>query len=221
MSLRFLPLLICLASLLAGADAGAAGKQPAKKVKGPAPSVKIYKWVDERGVTHYGEVIPPQYRDSAATEMSRRGVAVRRIDGVLTPEERRAAQERAARELEEQKRHAALRRRDNALLNTYTSATEIEAARARTIALPKQAIRGLQPRLAHTQERLVKLEEQADKLRAAGRQVPPQLADDIDLQRQAVGQIKLDIQRHQAEIVSIQQRFDYDQKRFVELMAAR
>jgi hypothetical protein len=22
---------------------------------------KLYKWVDDKGVTHYGEVIPPEY----------------------------------------------------------------------------------------------------------------------------------------------------------------
>lgn len=218
MSPKFVPVLICLAGLLAGADAGAAAKAQQKKVtKGSPATVKIYKWVDERGVTHYGEVIPTQYRDNSALELSKRGVAVKRIEGVLTPEQRKAADDRAALEKEEQKRKAAQKRRDNALLSTYTSAREIDSARERTLALPQQAIRGLRPRLQQAQERLARLEEQAAKQRAAGRQVPPHLADDIDMQRQVVGEIQLDIDRHGADLRAINRRFDDDKQRFVEL----
>ncbi len=217
MSFKFVPVVLCLASLLVVADAGAA-KSPKKAAKGaPAPTAKIYKWVDENGVTHYGEYIPSQYRDVSATQMTNRGVTVRRIDGSLTEEQRRAAQARAEREREEQKRKAARHRRDIALLATYTSEQEIEAARERTLVLPNQAIRGLQPQLKHAQERLERLEGQAERLREAGRQVPPQLSEEIDLQRQVAGEIRRDIDRYRAEIQTIQQRFREDKVRFVEL----
>jgi len=218
MSPKFVPVVLVLASLLTAAEAGAAAKQGNKKVaKGAPAAVKIYKWVDDRGVTHYGEIIPPQFRDKSATELSKRGVTLKQIDGTLTPEQRKIAAERSAREKEEQKRKAAQRRRDNALLNTYTSTREIDVARERTLALPHQAIRGLGPRLEHAQGRLSKLEEQAGKLRSAGRQVPPHLAEDIDLQRQVVGEIRLDIDRHNADIQTINHRFDADKQRFAEL----
>ena len=173
--------------------------------------------MDENGVTHYGEYIPSQYRDVSATQMTNRGVTVRRIDGSLTEEQRRAAQARAEREREEQKRKAARHRRDIALLATYTSEQEIEAARERTLVLPNQAIRGLQPQLKRAQERLERLEGQAERLRGAGRQVPPQLSEEIDLQRQVAGEIRRDIDRYRAEIQTIQQRFREDKVRFVEL----
>lgn len=217
MSLKFVPVVICLASLLAAADAGAA-KQPKKAAKGaPAAATKIYKWVDERGVTHYGEYIPSQYRDVSATQMTKRGVAVRRIDATMTEEQRAAAQANARREREEQKRKAAQHRRDTALLATYTSEQEIDAARERTLALPNQAIRGLQPQLRHAEERLERLEQQVGKLRGAGRQVPPQLGEDLDLQRQVVEEIRGDIARYRADIQGIQRRFQEDKVRFVEL----
>jgi hypothetical protein len=212
------PVVLILVSLLAVAEAGAAAKQGSKKVTKNAPAaVKIYKWVDDRGVTHYGEFIPPQFRDKSATELSKRGVTLKQIDATLTPEQRRIAAERAAREKEEDKRKANERRRDNALLNTYTSTREIDVARERTLALPYQAIRGLGPRLDLAQARLATLEDQAGKLRSAGRQTPPQLAEDIDLQRQLVGEIALDIDRHNAEIQAINRRFDADKQRFAEL----
>jgi len=218
MSRKFVPVVLVLASLLALSEAGAAAQPSKKKVtKGAPAAVKIYKWVDDRGVTHYGEIIPPQFRNTSATELSKRGVTLNRIDGTLTPEQRKSAEERARLDKAEQKRKLTQRRRDNALLKTYTTTREIDVARERTLALPHQAIRGLGPRLNSSQERLTKLEEQAGRLRSAGRQLPPHLVEDIDLQRQMVGEIRLDIDRHNAEIQAINRRFDADKQRFAEL----
>ena len=63
-------------------------------------------------------------------------MTVRQIDPASTPEERRALEEKLEREREEQKRLAEQRRRDRALVNTYGSAEEIDAARDRNLALP-------------------------------------------------------------------------------------
>ena len=81
----------------------AAQPTPASQASKPGQPAKragqMYKWVDENGVTHYGQTIPPEYRDQAAEEMNRRGMTVRRIEPAGTPEERRAAgREAGARE---------------------------------------------------------------------------------------------------------------------------
>ncbi|MCW5621960.1 MAG: DUF4124 domain-containing protein [Burkholderiales bacterium] len=216
MSLKFASLVIVLAGTLVVGDAGAAAAKP-KREANRAPAGKIYKWVDERGVTHYGEIIPPQYRDKSVTQLNQRGVAVKRIDGVLTPEQQKAAEERAEREKAERKQLAAQRRRDMALMNTYTSTKEIEVARTRNLAMPQQAIKGLQPRLKQAQARLATLEGQADKQRDAGRQVPEHLAEDIARQKQVVAEIRADIDRHSTDIESINRRFDADKQRYAEL----
>ena len=54
-----------------------------KWIEGGAPetavgAAKIFKWVDEKGVTHYGETIPVEYKDQAAIEMSKHGITVRK-----------------------------------------------------------------------------------------------------------------------------------------------
>lgn len=215
MSLKFAPLVIVLAGMLVVADASAAAKP--KRETNRAPAGKIYKWVDERGVTHYGEIIPPQYRDKSVTQLNQRGVAVKRIDGVLTPEQRKAAEERAEREKAERKQLAAQRRRDMALMNTYTSVKEIEVARTRNLALPQQAIKGLQPRLNHAQQRLASLEEQAGKHSDAGRPVPEHLTEGIEKQKEVVAEIRADIARHSTDIESINRRFDADKQRYAEI----
>ncbi len=57
-----------------------------------AGATDIYRWVDENGRTHLSDVVPERYRDTATRVDSR--------SHELTPEQRREARERAAREAE-------------------------------------------------------------------------------------------------------------------------
>jgi len=82
----------------------------------PAAGAKTYKWVDEKGVTHYGDRIPPQYAAPKAQVVAQ----------PLSPEERKAREQEAKRQLEQ-------RRQDTALLATYANTQEIEAARSREL----------------------------------------------------------------------------------------
>jgi hypothetical protein len=178
---------------------------------------RIYKWVDEKGVTHYGQAIPPEYRNREAAEMNRRGVTLKRIDGVATPAQRKAAEDRALRAKEEQKRLYEQRRRDVALMHTYTSAREIEEARDRNLTLPQQAIRGLEPRMKQAQERLNSTLAQAYELKRSGTPVPDYLADDISSQKLEVDAMRADVGRHRSQIEAIRTRFDADRQRYLEL----
>ena len=156
----------------------------------------MYKWVDEHGVTHYGQIIPPEYRDQGAEEMNRRGMTVRRIEPASTPEERRALEEKLEREREEQKRLAEQRRRDRALMNTYGSAEEIDAARDRNLAMPIQALRNLEPRMKKAQVRLANLEAKRDELTKAGKTPSDYLLEDIEAEKREVEAMRADMDRH-------------------------
>jgi hypothetical protein len=181
---------------------------------------KMYKWVDEHGVTHYGQIIPPEYRDQGAEEMNRRGLTVRRIEPASTPEERRALEEKLEREREEQKRIAEQRRRDRALMNTYGSANEIDAARDRNLAMPVQALHNLEPRMKKAQMRLANLEAKRDELIKAGKTPSDYLLEDIEGEKREVEGIRADMDRQSAQIATIRTRYDADRKRFIELTEA-
>ncbi|MGH8757792.1 MAG: DUF4124 domain-containing protein, partial [Burkholderiales bacterium] len=57
----------------------------------------MYKWVDENGVTHYGDSIPPEYRSRANEELNKRGVIIKKNDAALTPEQIKAKEEELAK----------------------------------------------------------------------------------------------------------------------------
>jgi hypothetical protein len=186
-----------------------------------ASAAKIYKWTDEKGVTHYGEVIPPEYKDQAAQEMSSHGITLRKWDAAVTapttPEQRKAAEDKAAREREEKQRAFEQRRRDLALVNTYTSAQEIDDARDRALQLPTQAIRGLEPRLKKAHDRLSGLEQQAAGLAKAGKRIPDGLQSDIAEQKVEVETIQAEIERHKAQIEIIRAKYEQDKRRYLDV----
>ena len=182
-----------------------------------AMAAKIFKWTDEKGVTHYGEVIPPEYKDQAAQEMSEQGVTLRKWDAAVTPEQRKAIEAKSVREREDKQREFEQRRRDLALVNTYTSAKEIDERRDRTLQLPVQAIQGLEPRLKKAQQKLASLQQQVTALNSAGKRVPRNLELDLADQQGEIDTIQAEVERYKAEIELIKGKYDGDRKRYLEI----
>ena len=180
-------------------------------------AAKIFKWVDEKGVTHYGETIPPEYKNQASTEMSKHGVTVRRVEAANTGlEQKKAAEEKAIKDREEKQRAFEQRRRDMALMNTYTSAREIDEHRERTLQVPMQTLKGVEPRLKKAQDRLASLQSQAAALAKKGK--PTDLLDqDITDEKAEIDSMKADMDRGLAQIEAIKVKFDADKKRYLEL----
>src|SRR5688572_27736564 len=81
-----------------------------------------YRWVDEKGVVHYGDRIPPQYAQKESSLLNRQGVEVRKLEAQKSPAEL-AEEDRRRQEALRQKQ------RDSFLLTTYTSVKDIEQLR--------------------------------------------------------------------------------------------
>jgi hypothetical protein len=113
-SLRCLLLLLFASAALVAASVEAA---PSSGKGGVA-----YKWVDEQGVVHYGDNIPPQYAQQDRTILNKQGVAVSHVDAALTPEQAAAEARKKAESLKQ-------RQHDSFLVSTYTSVGDIEALR--------------------------------------------------------------------------------------------
>jgi hypothetical protein len=90
-------------------------------------ATKTYRWVDEKGVTHYGDSIPPEYAQGNAAELNRRGVPLKEFPARLTPAEQAAI-------LKHDEDVAKIKQHDNFLMTTYTSAKDIEQLRDERLA---------------------------------------------------------------------------------------
>ena len=89
---------------------------------------KLYKWVDEQGVTHYGDRIPPEYATQEQHILNSRGIEVQHLEAQKSAEQL-AAEDQAKLDAEQRAK------RDKNLLNTYVSVQEIEHLRDQRLTL--------------------------------------------------------------------------------------
>jgi hypothetical protein len=165
-----LSLLLVLSGLAsAGADAAAAGKSDNRGV--------AYRWVDEQGVVHYGDSVPPQYAEKERAILNSQGVVVGRLDAQKTPEQI-DAETRVRDEVLKQKQH------DSFLVTTYTSVKDIEALRDVRLdqlkgqrVAAEQYVDNLHSRLAALQARARLFRPYAERPNA--RKMPDDLAEDL------------------------------------------
>lgn len=90
----------------------------------------MYKWVDEKGNTYYGDRVPPQYADRAGDQLKKSG---RTVKAESKPAEQRPAEQDPEKAKVEAKQQIERKRQDTALIATYASESEIDQAREREL----------------------------------------------------------------------------------------
>lgn len=85
----------------------------------------VYKWVDENGELHYGQSLPPEYKDLAHERLNKTGTVVDKTDRTLTPEERKALRDQEAITRRLQAEQDAREKKDRLLLAAYRSEDDI------------------------------------------------------------------------------------------------
>ena len=179
-----------------------------------AALAKTYKWVDEQGVTHYGDTIPPQYKDRTTYELNKRGVVIKKTDPTLTSEQRRAKEEDLARQAAEEQKIIEQRRKDIALMNTYSSEKEIELKRDRDLKVVEALLANAQSSLKTIQAQLDEYGKAADAAR--GKAAPPHLASDIAAAEAEKQRIDSYIAGKRQEMEAIRAKYGGYKKRFAE-----
>jgi hypothetical protein len=196
--------LLALALLLAGAGEARAA---------------MYKWVDEKGVVHYTDKMPPEAVDNASVELNKQGIPVKKTDKALTPEQRQALEQEAERKREAARAQEEIARRDRALVASYTSEAEIDLARNRSLQTINNVILSAQAFSGQLNKRKVDVE--ARKAESQGKPVVAVLdreleSIDLELARQADV-----IAQKQREMTAITAKYDADKQRWRELVAAK
>lgn len=176
---------------------------------------KLYRWVDENGVVHYGDHIPAEYADMEKRVLNEHGVTVGVLRGKKTAEE--IAEENRLADL---KRQAELQRRaDEALLATYLSVDEIIMHRDRRVELFQAQSRVTELYLRNMMRRMTALREEASRYRPYSEDpnaemIDPELAEDILVTKATIKRHQANLERFREDEQSIVARFDGDIDRF-------
>jgi len=130
----------------------------------PWARAETYRWVDQQGRVHYGDVLPSGAVGAGASKMDKEGRVRGRVQPTPSAERRASLASTAERE--------AQRRYDNSLLSTYLDVEEIDLARERALGLERARLNGMQERLGAVRSRLGSLSAEAEGYRRAGMAVP-------------------------------------------------
>lgn len=184
----------------------------------PSQAQKIVCWKDKAGkVIGCGDKVPPEYQDSAIKELNKRGVTVNQSAGAPTPEQKRAQQAEAERKAAEEQKMAEQRRRDRALLDTFTTEKEIDLKRGRDIQLIESNIEAQQTNLKNANDRQADARSRIEQLKKQNKPVPPGLQDEYDRAESSRTKIQSQIAQKRKEIADLNQQYDEMKKRFAEL----
>ncbi|HUO82726.1 MAG TPA: DUF4124 domain-containing protein [Gammaproteobacteria bacterium] len=188
-----------------------------------AAGADVYRWVDENGVVHYGDRIPPEASRHDREVLSERGIALESLPGERTPEQRAA--EARQRGIEAERRAVRERRlnRDRVLLSTYLSVQEIEMLRDRRLELLDAQTRLTEQHLENLHKRFKSLESEAERYdyppgTASDKPpLPADLEDEMLDVNKSVQRYETSLERRKAERGELSRQFADDIGRFREL----
>jgi hypothetical protein len=181
----------------------------------PGSGAKVYEWVDEQGIKHYGDRIPPEYASQEHRVINGQGIEVEHTDAQKTVEQL----------AEEDKRRvdaAERANRDRNLLSSYVSVQEIEHLRDQRLALVSDQIKV-------TGQFLDTLNKKMTGLRVASSRFKPysldpnaprmtdQLAEDLVRVGSDIITQEENLREKRSEEAAMSRQFDSDIARFKEL----
>jgi hypothetical protein len=182
-----------------------------------------YKCVDEKGVTHFGDTPPAGCASVVMYEIGKSGNVLRKIDPTPTPEQVKVQQEEYERVKASLKSESEQKRKDMALLSTFSSEREFDMARDRNIEPLNARIASARDRLAAVDKRVAEIEEEMEFYKAgkskAGktREAPAGLTADLHRARQEKTVLVASIANYERDIEQTRAKFDVDKKRWLDI----
>jgi hypothetical protein len=182
-----------------------------------------YKCVDEKGKTHVGDTPPAGCANVVMYEFNRAGQILRQIDPTLTPEQAKQKQIEDAKRREAEKAAAEQKRKDTALLQSFSSEKEFDVVRDRNIEPLKSRIRNARERIKAVDKRTKEVEDESEfykagkKAKSKGGGVPKSFLDELERLKAEKGTLTKSIADTEKEIEGIRAKFDVDTRRWVAL----
>ncbi len=177
-----------------------------------AARAAVYKWVDDKGVVHYSDRVPPEAVNKGNVQLGSQGIPIKRVDPAIAPEQRKARESESEQQREAAKQRDAAARRDRALLDSYTSESDIDLARSRAVHTLQAALDSAQGYSTLLTKRKVALNQR--KAAYVGKAVPADIenelaAVDAELERQGAV-----IAQKNKQLVEVAAKYDAEKERW-------
>ena len=182
-----------------------------------AAPTNAFRWVDESGVVHYTDQIPPSQVDRGHEKLSDQGVRVevvppsQSLDEIQRERELERLRAQQDRLIEQQK--AA----DRVLLRTFRSIDDLLMARDGKLAAIDVVIQVARGNIRRQQEWLRNLRAEAADMERAGKPVPQHVTEGIGKSERYIRDSYATIVDREQQKAAVRQDFDRDLKRFRKL----
>ena len=192
-------------------------------LNGPALAAgNLFCCVDTNGKQVCGDLLPQACYGKAYREIGESGRTLRFVEAPLTAEQRaQRAIEEEKRKAEEEKRKAEeekrkeQRRKDQALLNTYGSAKDIEAMRLRAQEDVQKSIKAAEAGIVEIRARRKKFENEAEFYRK--KSLPAEVQKGLRTTESEIQSQESVIAAKKKELDIIRLKYDEDLRRYNEL----
>jgi len=181
----------------------------------------MYKWVDAQGRTHYGDTLPQQATGRANVELDKQGLTIKQNAGAMTPEQQQLRAAEQVRQQQELQAKTEQKRRDTALLNTYTSAADIDLARDRSLELVKLSIKNSENQLSQLRAQQAQIDQQITLKTQGKHRIPVRISETHDANAREIAHLEGTIAQKNKEMADTRARFATDKARFIELTGPR
>ena len=179
-----------------------------------------YKWVDDKGVVHYTDHMPPEAVNKGTAVLNKQGVTVKKTEPAPTPEQRRAKEEEEQRQKDQAKQQEESARRDRALLSSYTAEAEIDLARNRSLRTIESVVQSSKAYREQLLRRKADLESRK-KTEFANKPVPVTVERELETINAELAKQEDLLALKQKEAVAVNAKYDADKKRWHELVTAK
>ena len=181
-----------------------------------AAQAQSFRCVGKDGRKYYGQVIPRACIGQPFDQLNKQGMVIKHFDPNVNDEDpaTKAAAEEKQREKDAAAREDA--RRSRALLATYTSEKDIDAARARALAEPQQQITDIEANIAQREKQLAEL----TKRKTAGNN-PAAVESEIQTAQSGLGAQQELLAVKKQVVEAIKARYDEDKNRYQLLKRGR
>lgn len=182
----------------------------------PAQAAKTYCCADERGRQVCGDSLPRECFGRAYREVSERGTTLQKFEAPLTAEQKAQREAEIASKKKEERAAMEERRKNQALLNTYTSEQDVDVARERALADVDSRAKEVQRKYEEALKRKQKLDVETQFYQK--KPMPPELQAQIKASESEIKAQQSAIEAKKAEMEQVRARFDAEKKRYLELI---
>ena len=174
---------------------------------------QLYRYVDDKGVMVLGNRVPPEFVSRGYEVLDSNGRVREVIPAAPTAEELKA--NRAAREAQDRQRQS-----DTTLLRLYSSQADLDRAHARQLAQIESLIQAARSEIDGVQDQREGLQERAAVQERAGREIDPQILQDLAHADAETQRLERLIEAKQAEIKEVRANFVHQRARLGYLLGA-